>query len=238
MTVLSLTQVVGLCLNMSGNADRVADAVSVIFAESGGDTDARCYNVHNAAGHVVCAKSPPPGGAISVDRGLCQFNDHSHPEVSDATAANPQLAVGAMFHLSHGFIDFHEWSGWTSGNYRRYRTAALGEARAQLAGEKTHPLTDATAAVGGGLVGAGGAVAGAAGGIASAVTSVPEFLSKLSSQGTWVRVVQVVVGIAAVGGGAVLLGKDLSPLGQIATTAAHATAGSLKLAPAAAAAAV
>ncbi len=241
MTRLSLAQLVGLCLHYSGNADRIGTAVGVIMAESSGDTAAKCLNVRDPAdGRIKCrgANGLPRGPVLSTDRGLCQFNDKCHPEVSDAVANDPLLAVGAMFHLSAGFVDFHDWYGYTSGNYKRFSVNAAAEARAQIAGEKgPSPITAATGAVGGALVGAGSAVGGAASGIASAVTSVPEFLGLLSKRRTWTRVLLVVGGIGAVTGGAVLLNRDLlSPLGDAAAAVGHLTAG--RAATAAAAAAV
>lgn len=225
MTVLSLSQVTALCLNMSGNADHVATATAVIFAESGGDTQAVCSNVFDArTGRVVCQKNGVPAGPIlSRDRGLCQINSLSHAEVSDAQAFDPQQAVGAMFHISSGFVDFHQWTTYTSGAYRRFLPQAQGEAKAQLAGGPS-PLTAATAAVGGVLYGAGTAAAGAASGAVDAVSSVPHFLGLLTSTRTWERVLLVVVGIGATIAGAVMLGKDVSPLGDAAASLAHLTA--------------
>lgn len=227
MTALSLAQVVSLCAHYSNSADRIGLAVAVIFAESGGDPAAKCPNVRDPkSGRVVCQKNGVPAGPIlSLDRGLCQFNDKWHPEVSDAVAYDPLKAVGAMFHLSSGFVNFSQWGGFTSGNYKRFQLSATQEAKAQLDGEKgPSPLTAATAAVGGALVGAGDAVGSAANGVADAVTSVPHFLGLLTNRHTWVRVLYVLGGIAAVAGGAVMLGKDLSPLGDAAAAVAHAAA--------------
>lgn len=225
---LSLAQVVTLCLARTGNVNHVADACLIAWCESG-------FDAHNWND-----KGNTPAG--SVDRGLWMLNDFWHKEVSNAKAYDPVQATGAAFHISGGFVNFSQWAtrvylpGGRSANTTRGQAAAriranaLAEAKAQLAGEKgPSPIGAAVGAIGGAFVGAGDAAAGAAGGIASAVMSVPDFLGKLADGHTWLRVLQVVGGAAAVAAGGFLLARNAvtAPLSGAAVTAAHAAAATL-----------
>jgi hypothetical protein len=236
VTVLSLPAVVSLCLTHTGSAPRAATATAIAWAESGLDSTARCYNQRDAKGRVVCG--PPGPQVLSTDRGLFQFNDKAHPEVSTAKADDPAAATAAAFHTSAGFVDWHQWSSHTllpggsaAGTKRGQQVAqiykiALATAfdQQQAANNKgPSPLTAATAAVGGAMVGAGGAVVSGVSGVAHGAMSLTEFLSNISDPKVWSRVLEVVLGAGAIVLGAFLLDRSL--VSQALGTAVTSTLG-------------
>lgn len=211
---LALSEVVSLCLELTKSPSAAAKAASVCYAESGGNPTARCYNVRDPrTGRVVCYKGgKPPAGVpvLSIDRGLCQFNDKWHPEVSTAEADNPRQALKHMFRVSGGFTNFSQWTAYGTERQKKFERLALGHAFALPAGADD-PSAGAAAlgAVGGAMLGAGGAVADAGAGAVKAVKSIPEFLELLSNPKTWIRILEVVVGAASIVLGAFLLQKGL-----------------------------
>lgn len=208
---LSMAQVVTLCRDMSGDAAAIARAAAICFAESGGVTNAVLYNCKDRASGRAYSSKTNNADAWSVDRGLWQINSYWHPEVTDAAAFDPKGAVSAAFHISHAFRDFSAWATNDGPTYHRYYPIALSEAQAQLAGETpAAPLTAATAAVGGALLGAGDAAVAAGKGAVAGVDSVAGFLGQLGSRATWVRVLEVVGGLTALVVGAFLLEQDLT----------------------------
>jgi hypothetical protein len=56
----------------------------------------------------------------SVDRGILQINSHFHPEVTDLMAYVAQTAFREGYRISKGGTDFHEWTSYTNGAYKRY----------------------------------------------------------------------------------------------------------------------
>lgn len=89
---------------------RKVQAVAVAYAESGGVTNARCYNVDGPDGRPTC-NPRPPAGPRGTDRGLYQFNDKAWPMIPDAAADNPQTAVRLVSVITDGFRDWGPWSG-------------------------------------------------------------------------------------------------------------------------------
>lgn len=220
--VLSLAQVCSLALKFAWtptDATRPATAAAIALAESGGKTNARCYNYRDATGVVRCSPTPRPD-ATSVDRGLWQINNVWHPEVSDTQADDPLAATSAAFRISAGFQHFTAWSTYTNGAYKRYLALTMDECQRQM-DIGPDALTAALAGIGGAMVGAGGAAAGAVGDVAHAAVALPEFLAKLADSHTWLRVVQVIGGLGAVALGLMLIERDMvsGAVGAVADTA-------------------
>lgn len=205
---LSLTDVCAVVFQHTGrgNEPHGADAVATMFIESNFRPDAQCFNYRDPRdGKVKCAPDAAhaTGGVLSVDRGICQFNNKSHPEVTDEQAFTPTKAIGAMFHVSHGFIDFHEWVGHQPSNpqWQRIRTLALQELNdAQKMAKGPSPITAALAAVGGAMyvpAAAGvGAVVDTAKATADALGAIGKFAGTLGERSTWVRIAEVLGGAA------------------------------------------
>lgn len=88
--------------------DRQTFAAAIIYAESGGVTNNRCYNVDDANGNPTCRKTPP-AGPRGVDRGLWQWNSVAWPTITDTAADDPASATILAFLVSNGFSDFGPW---------------------------------------------------------------------------------------------------------------------------------
>jgi hypothetical protein len=88
--------------------------IAVVLAESGGKTNARCYNYRSH-----CVKSWIPG-VSSVDRGGWQINDVSHPSVSTSCADDFLCASRYAYKLSAHGTNYRQWYGYTGGNYRKF----------------------------------------------------------------------------------------------------------------------
>lgn len=84
-------------------------AASIMWAESKGDPLAVCYNVTDAAGRTTCSKTGP-AGPKGRDRGLWQFNERAHPDVSDQVAFDPDQSTEIAWLKSSAFRSFGPWS--------------------------------------------------------------------------------------------------------------------------------
>lgn len=87
------------------------------------------------------------------------------------------------------------------------------------------------AIIGASVAGVGGAALNAAGGVLSGVDAIGGFFASLGQRATWIRVLQVVGGVALVVGGVAIVGKGV--IGDVATSiipggaAAKAVAGAI-----------
>lgn len=89
---------------------RCVQAAAIMLAESGGHPLARNQD------SPVPAGSPPwitnnnaPGKG--TDRGVWQWNDKAHPDISDAAAYDPAFATAAAYMASDGFTAWGPWTG-------------------------------------------------------------------------------------------------------------------------------
>lgn len=99
------------------NADydqRAVRAASIMMAESGGRTDARCYNYDGPNG-PTCSPTPLPAGTKGtergIDRGLWQWNSKAWPDISDMAADEPETATDIAYRVSKGFTTWGPWRG-------------------------------------------------------------------------------------------------------------------------------
>lgn len=88
---------------------RVLRAASIVWAESGGKTDARCYNVNGPDGKPTCSPTPP-AGPRGVDRGLWQWNSVAWPKIDDLAAFDPSTSTEIAYITSKGYTSFGPWS--------------------------------------------------------------------------------------------------------------------------------
>lgn len=87
-----------LSTNVDSKAvDRWIIATSIILRESGGNDK------------IVNTKGNTPAG--SRDRGWWQFNDHWHPDVTDAQAFDPVVSTEIAWRKSDGFTNWDAWDG-------------------------------------------------------------------------------------------------------------------------------
>jgi soluble lytic murein transglycosylase-like protein len=77
----------------------VDTAAAIAMAESTGDPSAR-----GAAGEV----------------GLWQIHPPSHPEFDVSRLTEPDYNARAALLISRGGTDWHQWSTWRHGDFRRY----------------------------------------------------------------------------------------------------------------------
>jgi hypothetical protein len=84
-------------------------AASIMLAESGGDTQAVCYNVTGANGQPTCSKTGP-AGPKGRDRGLWQFNEKAFPDISDQAAFDAHQSTALAYIISSGFRSFGPWA--------------------------------------------------------------------------------------------------------------------------------
>lgn len=93
---------------------RVIMAASIMMAESGGKTDARCYNYDGPNG-PTCSPTPLPAGTKGtergIDRGLWQWNSKAWPDISDMAADEPETATDIAYRVSKGFTTWGPWRG-------------------------------------------------------------------------------------------------------------------------------
>jgi hypothetical protein len=88
---------------------RMIQAAAIMFAESGGDTDARCFNINGPDGRPTCSATGP-AGPRGVDRGVWQWNSKAHPEITDLAAFDPDVATEFAYIKSNAYTTFGPWS--------------------------------------------------------------------------------------------------------------------------------
>lgn len=108
MSVIAFVDLVPLLANAGfSSGTSQATGIAIVAAESGRDPSAKHVNTDG-----------------SVDRGLWQINDRSHPEVTDAQAFDPVEATAAAFKISNGGTNYSPWSTYTNLSYRNHTEAA------------------------------------------------------------------------------------------------------------------
>lgn len=212
---LSAAEVLKLCVKYAGaESPNAAHAASIVLAESSGRTNAVNYNAKDRATGRNYSSKTNVAEATSVDRGIWQINNRWHPEVSDKEAFDPDTATREAFRISHGFRNF---SGWSTEGTKRQKdaeramiAAIAADTMAQIKKDgQSSDLTNAVAKVGGVLYGTGNAAIGGAKGAVKGIDAVGEFATHLGERQTWVRVLEVVGGLAAVLVGVWMLNANL-----------------------------
>lgn len=99
---MTIVQAYQQCRAVGFSHDTAIVAVAIMVRESGLYSKAT-----NTAGNT------PP----STDRGICQWNDYYHPDISDACAYNTECAITQMFKKSAGGSDFSPWNVHGPGTY-------------------------------------------------------------------------------------------------------------------------
>lgn len=142
--------------------------------------------------------------------------------------------TGGAFHIGKGRIDLFMPEGRAAQNgwgKKRVHVGILavgtGPKDYRIQGAIKNPPEGGRSPIanaGNALSGAAGAVGDAAGSVADTVGSIPAFLAKLAvifQGGFWLRIGKIVLGIAALIGGAVFIGKEFAG-GQVASLAGKA----------------
>lgn len=177
--------------------ESIMTAASIMLAESGGVTEARCYNVDDAQGRPTCSPTGP-AGPRGVDRGLWQWNSVAWPQITDAMADDPKTATELAYKVSNGF---QQWGPWTGSKGLDPNSQPSRTIRALKQYESpTDAVVDTLPGVGA-LVGWADALG--------------RFLSALISPAFWRR-----VGIGAAGIALVVLAVVYLNRGNLATVAA------------------
>lgn len=99
---LTIVQAYQQCRTVGFSHDTAIVAVAIMVRESGLYSHAT-----NTAGNT------PP----STDRGICQWNNYYHPDISDACAFNTECAITKMYQKSSGGSDFSPWNVSGPGTY-------------------------------------------------------------------------------------------------------------------------
>jgi uncharacterized membrane protein len=218
---------------------RLINASCVIFAESGGVTNARCYNVDGPSG-PTCSPTGP-AGPRGIDRGLWQWNSRAWPTITDTAADDPVSATILAFLVSDGFSQWAPWSkskGLVAGSTPRNTMVAAWKAAKPNDSANAEEMWGIPAAVamvalnsatqghGGATVDAVGTAAGAAvdaaqsawGTLTDWTSALGKLLSTLISTSFWVRVGMALLGLGLIGI-ALALASGVNP-SAVAKTAA------------------
>lgn len=91
---LTIVQAYQQCLKVGFSPASAVVAVAIMIRESG---------LYSHATNTI-GNTPP-----STDRGICQWNDFYHPDISDACAYNTECAITKMYQKSYGGTDFSPW---------------------------------------------------------------------------------------------------------------------------------
>jgi hypothetical protein len=84
-------------------------AAAVAMAESKGNPDA-----------TAIVTNPLPGNGPERSFGLWQINTLAHPTYSETALLDPTYNAQAAFTISNGGTNWHPWSTFTSGAYKKY----------------------------------------------------------------------------------------------------------------------
>lgn len=145
--------------------------LAIFACESGFDTNARNTT----------------GNSAGVDRGIAQFNDFYHHEVSDDCAYLPECAIQEAYRVSSGGTNFTPWATYNNGCYLKYLS---GYNPTNVPGVSNVPTTSTT-------------------NLTTSNVSTGTPLDILSGLGAWIsnplRLVKMAVGIILIGLSLVLL---------------------------------
>lgn len=184
---------------------RVVQAAAIVMAESGGDTNAVCYNVDGPDGKPTCS-SKPPAGPRGIDRGLWQWNSVAWPQITDLAAFDPASSTEIAFTVSNAYTSFGPWSKsrGMDPNSQAFKTiAATYESMLGRAVDDTPILSTIDPDADGIPDGAFGALVGWAEGLG-------RLLSNLTSAAFWTRVGIGALGVAFVIFAIASLGRRLA----------------------------
>lgn len=184
---------------------RVVQAAAIVMAESGGDTNAVCYNYNNPAKVTTqnpngadCSPKPLPAGTPGtqrgIDRGLWQWNTVAWPQITDLAAFDPSTSTEIAFTVSNAYTSFGPWSKsrGMDPNSEAFKTiAATYESMLGRAVDDTPILSTIDPDADGIPDGAFGALVGWAEGLG-------RLLSNLTSAAFWTRVGIGALGVALV----------------------------------------
>lgn len=200
---------------------RVIRAAAIMYAESGGDPLAVCYNITKPDGSKGCSKVPPDDGR-GYDRGVWQWNSKAWPTITDVVAYDPVRATRIAYDVSKGFTQWQPWS--KSRGMLGLGTDDKGQPTPlQLAYDANVSRTGY--AIDKGLFGLPGEAA-FYNSIGSMLDAAKQALAILASAAAWVaepsnwlRILEVLGGAALVVLGATMVAKDLTPLGALTKVA-------------------
>lgn len=195
----------------------IVTAASIMLAESGGDTAARCYNVDGPDGRPTCSPTGP-AGPRGVDRGLWQWNSVAwgpkRPDgtanpaaISDADADNPERATEIAYRVSQGFTTWGPWTGSrgldpASPASRTIRNTTAAKA---LQVRTLPPNVDPGTRI---LQTVADPIIGAASNVLSWTEGLAKLLGALTSAAFWRRVGIGALGLALIVAALVWLGRD------------------------------
>lgn len=175
---------------------RVVQAAAIMYAESGGVTNARCYNIDGPDGKPTCSNRPP-AGPRGVDRGLCQWNSVAWPMINDAAADNPIVAATLLFYVSNGYSTWQPWNGSKGLDQNSDKFKTVLKAAEDMAG---HALDKGVFGIPGEVGLYNGIQTGidALGGVVDWAASLGKLLASLVSGAFWRRVGLGAAGLALV----------------------------------------
>ena len=191
-------------------ARRVGTAAAIMWGESAGHTDARCFDGPLPTGHAARAgqnaNCNQPGRG--VDRGLWQLNSKSFT-IPDATADDPRAATAFVWGASQGFTNWGPWKGTaalTPGSPRHQQVVdQIQKAQAGYSGVAVEN-TPGPSTVGGLLSPISSTIDAA-----KAALGLAFSLAKwIANPRNWLRVLEIVGGIGLVAAAVLIMNKDLA----------------------------
>ena len=88
----------------------------------------------------------------SMDRGILQFNNYWHKDVSDACAFNPQCAFQQAYRVSQGGTNFSQWSTYQNGcASKKLGTSIQASGTSSVAGVTNSALSSLPFGLGGAI---------------------------------------------------------------------------------------
>lgn len=172
----SIQQLEEIWLQAGGSAASAPMAAAIAMAESGGNSNALNHNTNG-----------------SIDRGLWQINSSHGQQSTTDPLANARAAVA----ISGDGSNWHPWSTYTNGAYKRFTNAAdaAWATIRQSSGFQSTPVNAPAQAA------------------ATVAGSLGELVSFLTDPTNWLRIGEVIVGIILVAMGLrSLTGSTTTPL--------------------------
>ncbi len=183
-----------------------ATYLAIVLAESGGNTNAICYNYDKPDGSPGCSKTPLPSGTPGTqrgyDRGLWQWNTVWNPDISDADAYDPVKSTEWAYTKSKGFTTTSPmWTGSKGLEPDAAKDAlnqALGLDNSGLPFGIPNPIAAVT----------------------DPLKALGNFFAILLQPETWIRVAKVIAGAVLIGFGVTFIASDLTPVGALSKAVA------------------
>lgn len=114
MNMLADETIARMLLDAGFTGESAVVAFAIIIAESGGNAWAINLNTHD----------PDSDSYLSLDKGICQWNDYWWDIAKGPEAFDPEVSIRKMFEVSKQGTDYSAWNAYDNFTFVRHVSRA------------------------------------------------------------------------------------------------------------------